>query len=352
MTDKQLRLPIHAEYSQEWHKYNLAKTNEKRLFIEFLYDLSKIIKEPEYHFGRPSIPLKDLFFSVGLKLYSNYSGRKVMSDVKHSNSCGYTSTAPHYNTLTEFLNCSATYDLLSKLLTISAMPLQKLEDKFSIDSSGFGSYQYERWMRTRFAGPKTKWKNYLKGHIMIGTRTNVICSCEITPGNFSDVKQTPTLLYKAKGNFNIKEVSADKAYSSKLVFRIIEALGAMPYIPFKNTSKEPSPENPDIWNQMFLYFRNNKEEFMQHYHKRSNVESVFSMVKVRLGEHLKCKNYTAQRNELVMKFICHNICCLIQEMYENGVEVDFRDCSLKFVDHKVPIEFKTRDASSIQIKPN
>ena len=30
------------------------------------------------------------------------------------------------------------------------MPLKKLEDQFSIDSSGFGSYQYERWMRVRF----------------------------------------------------------------------------------------------------------------------------------------------------------------------------------------------------------
>ena len=36
--EKQIRLPIEPKYSQDWHKYNLAKCNEKLLFYEFLYD--------------------------------------------------------------------------------------------------------------------------------------------------------------------------------------------------------------------------------------------------------------------------------------------------------------------------
>ena len=68
----QIKLPVEKKYSQDWHIYNLAKTNEKRLFIELLRDLSKIIQEPKYQFGRPSIPLRDLFFCAGLKLYTGY----------------------------------------------------------------------------------------------------------------------------------------------------------------------------------------------------------------------------------------------------------------------------------------
>jgi len=346
--EKQLRLPIGQKYSQDWHKYNLAKTNEKRLFVELLRDLAKIIPEPKYQFGRPTIPLKDLFFCAGLKLYTGYSGRKAMSDIKSAKEACYISKAPHYNTLTEFLGCSATYDLLLKLLTISAMPLRKLEDKYSLDSSGFGSYQYERWQKAKW---KTKrgFRNYLKGHIVIGTRTNIICSCEVTPGNFSDVRQAPPLILKAGANFDIKELSADKAYSGKLVHRIINSIGAIPYIPFKHSSKEPSKDSPEIWNKMFLHFRNNQEEFMEHYHKRSNVETTFGMIKVRLGEFLKCKDYHSQRSELIMKFICHNICCLIQEMYEHGIKINFDKCNKMYVDQKVPDELKTRDASSPQI---
>ena len=345
--EKQQRLPVKKRYSQEWHLYNLAKTNEKRLFYELLTDLSKIIQEPKYMHGRPPISLRDMFFSCGLKLYSNYSGRKIISDLKLSREAGFIQRVPHFNTLKDFLNCEGTYDLLIKLLTISAIPLGKLETKYSIDSSGFGSYQMERWQKVRWDKKKDK-RNYLKGHIMIGTRTNTIVSCEITPGNFSDVRQAPRLLYKAKGNFKIKEVSADKAYSSKLVFRIIKSIGAMPYIPFKYTTRETKPENPEIWNRMFLYFKNNRDKFDDHYHKRSNVETTFSMIKLRFGEFLKSKNYVAQRNELVMKFICHNICCLIQEIYENQVHVDFREAILKFIDRKIPEKYNTRDASKVQ----
>lgn len=342
----QIRLPIEKKHSQDWHKYNLAKTNEKRLFYELLYDLSKIIQEQEYRFGRPFVPIRDLFFSAGLKIYSNYSGRKVISDLVHAKGAGYISRVPHFNTLKEFFNCPATYDLLTKLLTISAIPLKKLEDKFSLDSSGFGSYQYERWQKAKWQS-KRGFRNYLKGHILIGTKTNIICSCEITPGNFSDAKQAPNLILKASSNFNMKEVSGDKAYSSKLIFRIIHSLGALPYIPFKHSTKAPTENSPQIWNQMFLFFRDNKEEWGDHYHQRSNVETVFGMIKVRLGEHLKSKNYHAQRNELMMKFICHNICCLIQEIYEREIEIDFEQCSKLFVERKVPEELNTRDGGKM-----
>ena len=58
---------------------------------------------------------------------------------------------------------------------------------------------------------------------------------------------------------------------------------------------------------MFHYFAYNKDEFLEHYHKRSNVETTFSAVKKKLGENLKSKNYTPQVNELLCKFIAYNI---------------------------------------------
>ena len=128
----------------------------------------------------------------------------------------------------------------------------------------------------------------------------------------------------------------DEAYSSKMMLRIIQSLHSIPYIPFQKRIKEPTKDSPKIWNKMFLYFRENKEEFMEHYHKRSNVETTFAMIKTRLGEFLHYKNYDAQRNELLMKFICHNICCLIQEIYERDAHINFKGCLQIFVERKVP----------------
>ncbi|MBU0953234.1 MAG: transposase [Nanoarchaeota archaeon] len=60
----------------------------------------------------------------------------------------------------------------------------------------------------------------------------------------------------------------------------------------------------------------NREKFLAHYHKRSNVETVFHMVKTKFGDSVKSKTKTAQYNEVLLKILCHNICVLIQEMCE------------------------------------
>ncbi len=320
-TDVQTILPVYE--SQDWHKYNLAKTNEKRLFYELLNELCQLIPEPTYEFGRPAVPVRDLVFMSALKLYCNYSLRKIHHDIREAEMCGYIKKAPHFNRISEFFNSQGTYDLLQKLITITALPMKQIEDSYSMDASGFGSYQYERWMRTRFRSPKTEWRNYLKGHVCIGTKTNIICSAEATFGNYSDVKQAPLLLEGIK-EFKPKEVSADKAYNSQRVFQIIQCLGAMPFIPFLSSRNPKEGKCPEIWIRMYRYFKNHRDEFDKHYHKRSNVESVFAMVKMRLGEFLKSKNYEAQRNELLMKFIVHNITCLVQEIYERDIHVEFK----------------------------
>jgi hypothetical protein len=67
----------------------------------------------------------------------------------------------------------------------------------------------------------------------------------------------------------------------------------------------------------------NKDEFLSHYHKRSNVESTFSMIKAKLGDSIRSKTDTAMMNETLCKVLCHNLCCLIQSTHELGIEATF-----------------------------
>jgi len=62
---------------------------------------------------------------------------------------------------------------------------------------------------------------------------------------------------------------------------------------------------------------------MAAYHKRSNVESTFSMIKAKFGDRLRSKTKTAQINEALCKVLAHNLCCLIQSVYELGIEPSF-----------------------------
>ena len=110
-------------------KDNMKTTNiayvEKRLFYGLLYKLCMTIPEPIYTFGRPTASVRDIIFSIGLKIYNNYSGRKAFIDLVYAQKLGYIKKAPHFNTITDFLNKPTVYSLLQKLLIVSAKPLNQ-----------------------------------------------------------------------------------------------------------------------------------------------------------------------------------------------------------------------------------
>jgi transposase len=137
----------------------------------------------------------------------------------------------------------------------------------------------------------------------------------------------PLVNATANVGFDIEEVSADKAYGSVNNYHTVQQIGGQAYIPFKSNATGKSDKTTGnkarLWRKMFHYFQLNRDEFLEHYHKRSNVETTFSAIKKKLGETLKSKNTTAQINELLCKIIAYNITVIIQEMHELGIKPNF-----------------------------
>jgi transposase len=74
---------------------------------------------------------------------------------------------------------------------------------------------------------------------------------------------------------------------------------------------------------MFGLFLYNREAWLGRYHKRSNVESTFSMMKRKFGESLRSRTDTAMVNETLAKILCHNLVVLIHEMHNLGIDPSF-----------------------------
>src|SRR6266852_2875459 len=87
--------------------------------------------------------------------------------------------------------------------------------------------------------------------------------------------------------------------------------------PFKNNA---TGAIGGIYEKAFHYFCLHREEFLKHYHPRSNVESTFSMIKRKFGDSVRSKTDTAMVNEALAKILCHNLTCLISAMYELGID--------------------------------
>lgn len=66
-----------------------------------------------------------------------------------------------------------------------------------------------------------------------------------------------------------------------------------------------------------------REEFLDRYHRRSNVETVFHMIKSKFGDTLMGKTYDFQKNEILGKVVAHNLCVLTQAFYEFGIDPTF-----------------------------
>src|SRR5262249_6004979 len=136
----------------------------------------------------------------------------------------------------------------------------------------------------------------------------------------NDSPQLPGLVKDTAKRFEINEVSADKAYSSTDNHDAIAEVGGTPFIAFKVNA---TGEAGGIFQKMYYFYAYKRDEFLSHYHKRSNGETTFSMIKAKFGTRLRSKDDTAQINEALCKVLCHNICCLIQSMFEFGLLPQF-----------------------------
>lgn len=312
---------IKITYPQDWHNYNLSQNKEMEMFSVLLKDLLEDVKEPIQSNGRPRIGLKENLFCAIEKVYSQLSSRRAHTIYREAKKKGQIDRAPNFNAINKFLNREDITPLLHRLLTLSALPLRSVETSFAQDSSGFRTSQFNQYAVEKYGQKKEhKW---VKAHLLVGTKTNVIVSARITENNAGDSPQFIPMVKEAYENgFEIGKLTADMAYSSRANLDYANEIGATAYIPFRRNATGNS-RGSYIWKKMFNYFQLNQEEFMSYYHARSNAETTFMAVKTKFGDKLKSKNWTAQRNELLCKFIAYNIVVLIHEVHELGIEARF-----------------------------
>ena len=317
---------IRKTYSQNWAAYNQAQTHEKDKFLLLLHELCQNIPElSKQTRGRPRLASQDAVFAVCYKIFSTLSGRRFMSDLRAAQEKGYISKTPHFNSIFNYLDNPQLTPVLRDLIIESSLPLKAAEVDFAVDSSGFTTSKFICWVDHKY-GAVHKDHSWVKVHLMCGVRTNIVTAVEIKGKDASDTKLLPDLVDTTAKSFKIREVSGDKAYGSYKNYAAIEQHGGTPYIAFKNihTGRGVSAggqKKSVLWSKMYHYFQFNRDEFKQRYHKRSNVETTFSMIKRKFGDHVRSKTDTAQINECLCKILCHNICCLIQESHELGIDI-------------------------------
>ncbi len=298
--------------STNWTAYNAAQSEEKTRFVALLSDLCATVSQPpQTGRGRPRLPLSDMVFASAYKVYVGFSARRFTCDLKEAQTDGLIGKAAHFNSVNRYLADPALTDVLKELITVSSLPLKVIEADFAVDSSGFSTCRYVRWFNRKY-GREVDNREWVKVHLMCGVNTKIVTAVDVSGWAANDTTYFVPLLERTAAHFGIREVSADKAYLSRKNLSAVEAVGGMPFVPFKSNTLEPTEAG--AWARMYHLFMYKREEYMEHYHKRSNIETAFSMIKGKFGSAVRSKSDAGQINEALCKVLAHNICVLIQAM--------------------------------------
>jgi transposase len=174
-------------------------------------------------------------------------------------------------------------------------------------------------------------KTWVKLHAMVGVKTHVVTAVKITGMSGADSPEFAKLVRSTAAQFKLSKVSADKAYLSRDNVALVDALGGDPFIPFKEGTGVPALDrtghasrHAELWHRLYHRFQYDRERFRADYHKRSNVETVFHMIKSKFGAAVRSKTEVAQQNEVLFKVLCHNIVVTVQAIHEFGLEPELR----------------------------
>lgn len=308
---------------QSWTAYNSAQMAEQELFMKLFRKLCSGIVEPPQKMGRPRLPLAEMVFAAGYKVYRGNSARRFMGDMKEAQQKGLVTKLPHFNSVLRYLDNETITPALQEMIRLSALPLKAVESDFAVDSTGFSSTQLVgQWKGAKYGEKQLRVEHdWLKVHAMTGVKTNVVVAVEIGEPNSGDCPRFRPLLESTTADFNVRRVLGDKAYLSYDNLDFAAEKGVAPVIMFKENSTGNT--NSETWDRLFHFYSFHRQDFMKAYHKRSNVESTFSAVKRVFGDFVRSKNPTAQVNEILLKILCHNIRQLIFAMFELGLAPSF-----------------------------
>lgn len=309
--------------------YTKGQTEEMRLIDSLLREL--VSEVPELPLtpgmgGRPAIPLSDSLYCAILKVYSGLSGRRARGIYENVHDRALLAHVPNYMVASRALNRPEATSVLYRLLTLSAAPLAGLEDGGVVapDSTGVQTTSFGGWREEKH-GEKRE-KRWLKVHAMVGTKTHVIIRAFVGEANSGDSPQfEPLLRGSLEDGFHPSSVVADKGYLSKDNYSLAADLGLQAFIPFKSSSmsRARNQSSPSAWRKAFYMFQAERDTFDMNYHKRSNVESVFSALKRKFGENIRSRTPVAQVNEILCKLIAYNLTVVVHEMFENGIAPSF-----------------------------
>jgi len=290
----------HKEVAVPWAAYDAHRIGECKRVL----DLREAFVELDQPVQRREFQLSRLTSLLLLKLMFGISYRTLASATNdlHLYQALAMKRAPCYKTIQNTMQ----YLSESFLIRVNQCLVPQATMLAGVDSSGMKTHRRGAWVVLRFHLSQHR-RDFKKVHLFVDLVSKKILYCLVTPGRASDSKQLNELLKGCQWT-RVDIILADGGYDSRDCFNAISDVGATPGIPVRR--------NAVARNRWCISRRRavlaQQRDIIQwkeqvHYRMRCVVESIFSGLKRRFGEHLFSIKERFRRVEMWLRTILWNI---------------------------------------------
>jgi transposase len=290
----------HKEVTVPWATYDAHRLNECKRVI----DLRETFIELDQPVQRREFQLSQLTVLLLLKLMFDISYRTLASATKdlYLFQALAMKRAPCYKTIQNTMQ----YLTESVLMEINQGLIPQATAIGGLDSSGMKTHRRGAWIVLRFHLPQHR-RDFKKIHLFVDLVSKKILYCLVTTGKSSDAKQVKKLLKGCQWT-RVDVILADGGYDTRECFNAIIGVGATPGIPVR---KNASVRNRWCTSRKRAVHAQQQDysqwEEQVHYRMRCVVESVFSGLKRRFGEHLFSIKERFRKVEMWLRPILWNV---------------------------------------------
>ena len=202
------------------------------------------------------------------------------------------------------------FNLLQQINLLLLKDVVKKQLNILIDSSGIRIFARSIWFCIKIKREISK-RDCDKVHLAVCADLLLVLNWRITNGKRHD---SPFFVILLKPFHWLGNVMADKGYLARKHFQFVADRKGQAFIPFKKGKKKSSIDSPKsypAWKFAFHFWKVLNGVYMNIYHQRSRIESVFSAIKKRYGDKLNCKSARMRRREMSLRLIAYNVRILI-----------------------------------------
>jgi hypothetical protein len=278
-SQKNIEWKRHKEVTVPWANYDAHRVNECKRVI----DLRKLFGELDRPVHRREFKLSNLTVLLLLKLMFGISYRTIASATKDLQIYQLLEMkrAPCYKTIQNTMQ----YLCEDILISINQRLTPKTTALGGLDSSGMKTHHKGAWVVIRFH-KNQQLRDFKKVHLFVDLVSKKILYCLVTTGRASDAKHVKKLL-KGCNWLRVDVILGDRGYDSRECFNEITYFGALPGIPVRRNATKRS-RGCSSRRKAVIAQQKDYEKWKQQvqYTMRCVVESIFSGLKRRFGEHL------------------------------------------------------------------